>query len=268
MRLSYVYKNKGQIREKGVISTADWNKEHTESKIIENVAAWKLTDEIPAIDTKRATKPVTAKSQENPQATVKPEKKEVEIINAHNSKLDVEKGDYAIGADGKLRLISVDQADYSTKEDGKAFRGLKLSKTVVDALKKVGVMESLQLNEDEARTTFFADADVEKIDASISELDERIKKILSNYEGLADSLDDKKKAEATTTLESIANKVDEIEGKITSAIEQAKELSAAELNGQVDKVGAASKKFIDGCVGENGILTSIEKSLNVEEAKS
>ena len=71
----------------------------------------------------------------------------ISYVNAKNGVLSVKKGDYAIGSDGKLRLIKKNDANYATTAHGKAVRNLHIDRNLRDVLRNLELMESKKINE-------------------------------------------------------------------------------------------------------------------------
>ena len=91
------------------------------------------------------TQPFPANVQND--LTSQDKKKPISYVNAKNGVLSVKKGDYAIGSDGKLRLIKKNDANYATTAHGKAVRNLHIDRNLRDVLRNLELMESKKINE-------------------------------------------------------------------------------------------------------------------------
>ena len=116
--------------------------------------------------------------------TPQDKKKPISYINAKNNELNVKKGDYAIGQDGKLRLIKRNDANYKTAQNGKAVRNLHLSKGLRTVLRNLELMEGRNINEadeDNERKTFdTVKKHVENVENIFNTITSKLEDFLSN----------------------------------------------------------------------------------------
>ena len=287
---AFIDKENNELKISHNTSTEDWDKDDVENKIVVNISKWNLSNINKRPETKTVTKePETLKTEledeeESPEEPVKEEpeqeikskpqqaetsqtKSTLKIINSKNGVLNVKKGDYAVGQDGKLRLVKVKDINYRTKPDGKAIRGLELPRTVRDALRKIGVMESLQINEAETEADQINNADKVKevIAEKISEVEAKIDELNKNFTGV---VDDKSEADKNTSLDELKKISDWVGGakEAVDALVDKVFSSNSYKNLEAEKKAKVSDEITSLLIAPDNMFDNVsEKLQNIED---